>query len=81
MENQNNHQGNNNYKLDKQDNEILEQISNMLGMENQNNRQENNHQGGIINKIGQTIENVVDAVTGDNQNNGQQRDRNNNNNR
>lgn len=55
-------------------------------MENQNNRQgNNNHQDnkedGIMNKIGQTIENVVDAVTGDNQNNEQQRGRNNNNNR
>ena len=53
-------------------------------MKNQNNRQgnndrENNNNGGIMNKIGQTIENVVDTVTGDNQNNGQQRDRNKNN--
>lgn len=52
-------------------------------MENQNNRQginrENNNQDkGIINRIGQTINNAVDAVTDDNQNNNQQKDRNNN---
>lgn len=53
-------------------------------MENRNNHQEHNNRdnendGGMMNKIGQAIENVVDTVTGDNQNNGQQRDRNRNN--
>lgn len=53
-------------------------------MKNQNNRQgnndrENNNNGGVMNKIGQAIENVVDTVTGDNQNNGQQRGRHNDN--
>lgn len=52
-------------------------------MANQNNRErDNNQDDGIMNKIGQAIENAVDAVTGDNdQNNGNQRGRNNNNNR
>jgi hypothetical protein len=55
-------------------------------MENQNIRQGNNNQqdnneDGIMNKIGQTIENIVGAVTGDDQNNEQQRGRNNNDNR
>jgi hypothetical protein len=51
-------------------------------MDNQNNRQGNNNRendGGIMNKIGQALENVVDTVTGDNQNNNQQKDRNRNN--
>ncbi|WP_316569007.1 hypothetical protein [Neobacillus sp. YIM B06451] len=51
-------------------------------MENQNNRQGNNNRGnngGFMNKVGQTIENVVDAITGEKQNNGQQRRRQNNN--
>lgn len=53
-------------------------------MENQNNRQgnnqsENNNNDGIMNRIGQGIENVVDTLTGDNQKNGQQKERNNNN--
>lgn len=55
-------------------------------MENKNNRQGNNQENnnqdnGVMEKIGQTINNAVDAVTGDDQNNGQQRDRNNNNSR
>nr|WP_309100577.1 hypothetical protein [Fredinandcohnia onubensis] len=42
-------------------------------MENQNNRQNNNqnrdNNDGFMNKVGQTIENVVDTITGDNDNN------------
>jgi hypothetical protein len=54
-------------------------------MDNQNNRQgnnnrENDNDGGIMDKIGQALENVVDTVTGDNQNNGQQRNQKNRNN-
>lgn len=51
-------------------------------MDNRNNRQGNNNRdnnGGMMDKIGQAIENVVDTVTGDNQNNGQQKGRKNNN--
>nr|WP_263326806.1 hypothetical protein [Neobacillus sp. Marseille-Q6967] len=52
-------------------------------MENQNNRQrDNNQDNGVMDKIGQAIENVMDTVTGDNnQNNGNQQGRKNNNNR
>lgn len=46
-------------------------------MDNQNNR---DNDGGIMSKIGQALENVVETVTGENQNNGQQRDRGNKNN-
>ncbi|WP_156424292.1 hypothetical protein [Bacillus sp. FJAT-27445] len=52
-------------------------------MENQNNRQGNNNRGnngGFMDKVSQTIENVVDAVTGDNQNNNRKKGRQNNNN-
>lgn len=51
-------------------------------MENRNNRQDNNNRnnnGGMMDKIGQAIENVVDTVTGENQNNGQQQGRKNKN--
>lgn len=55
-------------------------------MENKNTRQGNNPENsnednGVMEKIGQSMNNVVDAVTGENQNNDQQRDRNNNNRR
>lgn len=57
----------------------------VIKVENQNNRQQNNNQqdnnqGGFMNQVGQTIENMVDTLTGDDQNNGQQNKRNNNNN-
>ncbi|WP_158587471.1 hypothetical protein [Neobacillus notoginsengisoli] len=51
-------------------------------MDNQKNRQGNNNRennGGVMDRIGQAIENVVDTVTGENQNNGQQQGRKNNN--
>lgn len=44
----------------------------------QNGQNRQNNEGGIMNKIGQTIENAVDAITGGNGKN-QQRGRNNNN--
>lgn len=53
-------------------------------MENQNNRQgknqnENNNQdNGMMDKIGQRVSNVVDAITGEDQDNGKQKGRNNN---
>ena len=56
-------------------------------MANQNNRQEGrnqqeNNQGGFLNQVGETIENMVDTLTGDNQNNNnQQGERNNQKNR
>jgi hypothetical protein len=54
----------------------------VINLKNQNDRQRNNNgdnDGGIMDKIGQAIENVVDTVTGDNQNNGQQGNRKRNN--
>jgi hypothetical protein len=56
----------------------------VIKLENQNNRQgnnnrENNNDSGIMDKIGQALENVVDAVTPDDRNNGQNRGRNRNN--
>jgi hypothetical protein len=56
-------------------------------MANQNKRQEDrnqqeNNQGGFLNQVGETIENMVDTLTGDNQNNNnQQGERNNQKNR
>ncbi|WP_154663568.1 hypothetical protein [Neobacillus dielmonensis] len=43
-----------------------------------NNNREHNHDGGMMDKIGEVFENVVDTITGDNQKNGQQKQRNNN---
>ncbi|WP_462411669.1 hypothetical protein [Neobacillus sp. Marseille-QA0830] len=50
----------------------------------ENNNQGNNHRGdnndgGMMDKIGEVFENVVDTITGNNQNNGQQKGQNNNN--
>lgn len=45
----------------------------MKEVERQNNRQPNSHQqednpGGFINKVSETLENMVDTLTGDNKN-------------
>lgn len=45
---------------------------------NRNNRDGNNEENGIMDRIGEAIENVVDTVTGNDENNNQQKGRNNN---
>ncbi|WP_394239517.1 hypothetical protein [Niallia oryzisoli] len=83
---QNHHQSNKNDKMDDQDKEIFEQVSNIIGIDNQNNRHANNNnkvdnqEDGILERLGDSISNVVnnvvDAVTGENRDDDQQKGKN-----